>query len=47
MWLNGIQKLLLNNKSTFLESLEKDLITEYQHILPLEEDFWALKSCIK
>ena len=44
MWLNGIQKLLLNNKSTFLE---KDLITEYQHILLLEEDFWALKSCIK
>ena len=38
--------MLRNNKSTFLESLEKDLITEYQHILPLEEELWALKSCI-
>ena len=44
---NDIQKSLYHNQSTFLECLEKDLETKYQHILWLKEEFWALKSRIE
>lgn len=42
--LNDIQKALCNNSSLFLLNLKKDLNLKYQHILRLEEEFWALKS---
>ena len=41
--LNGIQATLCSKKSTFFLNLEKELASEYQQILSLEEEFWALK----
>ena len=42
--INGAQKALSNNPSDFLIQLEKNLIEEYNLIMPQKEDFWALKS---
>lgn len=45
--LNGIQKSICQNHSTFPVNLKKELLTGYHHILHLEEEFWALKSRIE
>ena len=42
--INGAQKALSNNPSDFLIQLEKNLIEEYNLIMPQKEEFWALKS---
>jgi hypothetical protein len=42
--LNGIQKSLSFRPCVVLLDLEKDLTCQYQNILHLEEEFWALKS---
>ena len=42
--LNGIQTALFSNHSPFLTNLEKNLNMEFQHILKLEEELWAVKS---
>lgn len=44
--INGIQKSPYLSSSSFLQSLEKDLITNYNNILKLEEDYWKLRSRI-
>lgn len=43
-WLGSIQKALCSNHSDSLLSLERKLSGEYQQVLFLEEEFWALKS---
>lgn len=42
--LQGINIALSNGPNVFLESLQNDLSLELQHVLALEEEFWASKS---
>lgn len=44
--LAGIQSSCHHPTSSFLQNLEHELTHEYNHILKLEEEFWALKSRI-
>ncbi len=45
--LNGNQKSLSFRLCAALLDLERNLTCQYQNILRLEEDFWALKSRIQ
>lgn len=45
-WLKGIQYSLEFRPNAFLSNLETNRTAEFNHILSLEEDFWALRSCV-
>ncbi|XP_075670285.1 uncharacterized protein LOC142640072 [Castanea sativa] len=43
-WLGGIRKALCFNHNDSLLHLERKLSSDYQQVLCLEEEFWAVKS---
>ena len=40
----GAQRALATNPNTFLINLQNQLTNEYNEILQLEEELWAMKS---
>lgn len=44
--INGIQRALALNPSTFLVNLENELLKELDAVLNQEEELWALKSMV-
>lgn len=45
--LDGINRAFFNGPNLFLESLQSSLSIELQHVLALEEEFWASKSHVE